>query len=97
MRYALEEKFRIVKGKEKLIMDYVPVLKKTIEELGGKWLGCYVTSLGEGEFGEYQMLFGFDELNWLETLFDKLEKISESRNWNEFTYERGNKILKLRY
>ena len=97
MKYALLERFHIVPNKEKVIMDYLPILKKTIEELGGKWIGCYVTSLGEGEFGEYEMILEFDELNWLETLFDKLEEIPESRNWEEFTYQRGNKILKLRY
>ena len=52
MRYALKEKFRISPGKEKVIMDYLPILKKTIEKMSGKWVGCYITSLGEGEHGE---------------------------------------------
>lgn len=97
MEFVLEEKFHIERGKEKLIMDYLPVLRRTIEEQGGKWLGCYVTSLGEGEYGEYEMFFQFKELNWLEELFDELDKIPESENWKEFTYQRSNKILKLRY
>ncbi|MFH1821839.1 MAG: hypothetical protein ABH852_05315 [Methanobacteriota archaeon] len=97
MRYALEENFRISPDKEKLIMDYLPVLKKTIEEMGGKWGGCYVTSLGEGEYGDYMMIFEFDELNWLEKLFDKLKEVPESKNWEKYTYERGNRILKLKY
>jgi hypothetical protein len=97
MRYVLEEKFQIVKGKEKVILDFLPALKKTIEELGGKWLGCYVTSLGGGEMGGYELLFGFDELSWLQTLFDKLDHVTGSKDWDEFTYDRGNKILKLRY
>jgi uncharacterized protein (DUF1330 family) len=97
MKYALIEKFHILPDKEKVIMDYLPTLKKTIEKLGGKWLGCYVTSLGEGEYGEYEMIFEFDELNWLEKLFDKLDEIPESKNWIKFTYQRSNKILKLRY
>lgn len=93
----MEEKFQIVKGKEKVIMDFLPALKKTIEELGGEWLGCYVTALGEGEMGEYQLLFGFDELSWVQTLFDKVDNVRGSSDWDEFTYNRGNKILKLRY
>ncbi len=97
MRYALEEKFRISPGKEKLIMDYLPILKKTVEKMGGKWGGCYITSLGEGEYGDYVMLIEFEELGWLEKLFDRLEEIPESKNWEKYTYERGNKILKLRY
>ena len=95
--YALKEKFRIAPGKEKLIMDYLPILKKTIERMGGKWIGCYITSLGEGEYGDYEMIFEFDEFNWLEKPFDKLEEIPESKSWEKFTCERGNKILKLRY
>jgi hypothetical protein len=97
MRYVLEEKFQIVKGKEKVILDFLPALKKTIEELGGKWLGCYITALGEGEADEYQMLFGFEALGWLQTLFDKVDHVAGSKEWDEFTYNRGNKILKLRY
>ena len=97
MRYALEEKFRISPDKEKLIMDYLPILKKTVEKMGGKWIGCYITSLGEGEYGDYVMLFEFEKLGWLEMLFDKLEEVPESKNWEKFTYERGNRILKLRY
>lgn len=97
MKYILKEKFRIVRGKEKEVMDYLPGLKKTIEDLGGKWIGTYVTSLGEGEYGDYEMLFAFDSLEWLENLFQKLDKAPEFKVWDEFTYQRGNKILKLKY
>jgi len=92
---VVSEKFKIDRGKEKVILDDIPKWRKLDEKFGCKWIGCFMTYIGRTY--EFEILYEIPDLATFQTMIEKTPEMlpNEFKKFTEFTSDFTVQILKL--